>query len=170
MSKKRKIINEIAQNFPKLMRQEVSASERACVAVGLQLINFCVNGSPNEPTQPPIDSGLLRGSGSVFVNGKFITATPQVNGEGDPLKSLNVSLEAGRQKIDVVFNVPYAYWLHESSDWIPGGVKPSRAATNNPAITTNVGNKWVEKHLYADGEDLLILYGSQMKKNFFRGS
>lgn len=166
MSNNREIINEIARKFPKLVIQEKNAAEKAAGAVGLQLLNFCANGSPNEPTKPPIDKGYLRGAGSVFVNGKHITSTPPVNGLGEPLESFSTSVIDNEYAVDVIYNTEYAAKLHET-EWTPGGVKPSKAAKNNPGIVQNVGNKWVEKHLLADGEDLIMLFGNRMFKYFY---
>jgi hypothetical protein len=166
MSNNREIINEIANKFPKLVRQEQNAAEKAAGAVGLQLLNFCANGSPNESVQPPIDTGYLRGSGSVFVNGKHISSTPPVNGQGEPLESFSTSIIDNEYAIDIIYNTEYAARMHEG-DWIPGGKVPSKASKNNPAILQNVGNKWIEKHLLADGEDLIMLFGNRMFKYFF---
>lgn len=166
MSNNREVINEIARNFPKIVKQEKSAAEKAAGAVALQLLNFCANGSPNEPTQPPIDSGYLRGSGSAFVNGKHITSTPTIDGQGEPLESFSTSIIDDEYAIDIIYNTEYAAKLHETT-WTPGGVKPSKAAANNPGILQNVGNKWIEKHLLSDGEDLIMLFGNRMFKYFY---
>lgn len=167
--KKSKIVNTIKTEMVNVQRKERSAMEKSCAAVGLQLLNFCANGSPAESVKPPIESGYLRGSGSVFVNGKFISATPPVNGLGNPLGSFSVGIRPNEKEITVIYNTEYAGRWHENP-FVPGGMIPSKAARNNPAITKNVGYKWVEKHLIADRDDLLWLFRQRMMKYFFKGS
>jgi hypothetical protein len=163
-----KVTNTMAKGFMDLQKKEIAVNEKACTKMALQLLTFCNVGSPNEPTVPPIKSGYLRGSGSVFVNSKFISATPSAAG-GSPLKSFTVVPNPYLTRISIIYNTPYAARWHESSGWVPGGKRPSRASTKNPSITRNVGNKWITKHLVADGKDLLWLYGTLVKKELFKG-
>ena len=167
--RKMKITNTLTSGLQQLQYSEKTANEKACIKVALQLLNYCAVGSPNEPVMPPILTGYLRGSGSVFVNNKFISATPKVNGKGDPLRSFSPLFSKGHTVISIIYNTEYAARWHESSGWTPGGKIPSTAKQNNPSITINVGNKWVEKHLYADGKDLMYLYQVTMNKEFFKG-
>jgi len=167
--KKMKVVNTLTSGLEKLQYSEKTANEKACIKVALQLLNYCAVGSPNEPTMPPILTGYLRGSGSVFVNNKFISATPKVNGKGEPLRSFSPLFSKGHTVISIIYNTPYAARWHESYGWTPGGKTPSIAKQNNPNITRNVGNKWVTKHLNADSKDLMYLYQVTMNKEFFKG-
>lgn len=143
----------------RLNHDQSTADFRARQIVGLQLINFIVNGSSQESVIPPIQFGILRGSGSVFVDGVLIGDTKGNYPNGTPNKSY--SSKAG--DIVVGFNTAYAARWHERP-FTPGGKIPSKQARNNPGITANVGNKYVEKHLKADNQVLWKLYAEIFKK------
>jgi hypothetical protein len=138
-----------------------TANFKALQAVGLQLLNFSLNGSSGESTVPPIKFGVLRGSGSVFVNGILVGDTKSNYSNGTPNNEYSTSTD---NDVTVGYNTAYAAKLHETN-WVPGGARPSKQATRNPAITGDVGNKWIEKHLKADGKVLLGLYADIFKKN-----
>lgn len=118
--------------------------------VALQLLNFIVNGSPLESRIPPILTGTLRGSGSAFVGNKLIGTTidnitfRKKTSEGTP----NRAHSDRRDIITVGFNTIYAARMHEET-WNPG-----RISARDPAV----GNKFVEKHLMADGKLLMKMY------------
>jgi hypothetical protein len=118
--------------------------------VGLQLINNIVNGSPQEPVTPPIKTGALRGSGSVFIGDRLIKTTEDISGEGTPATSHS----AKKSVITVVFNKPYAAKWHENS-FNPGPVSLQSG---------NVGNKYIEKHLQHDGPELMKFLAVLIKK------
>jgi hypothetical protein len=126
-------------------------SEMALGKVGLQLINWIVNGSSREGVVPPVKTGLLRGSGSVFVGNKFIGATPRFSGLGTP----NQSYEGKPNEVTVGFNTRYAAKLHEEKFKL--GLVSMQSG--------NVGNKYVEKHLKADGKALFAFYAKLLKDN-----
>ena len=65
--------------------------------------------------------------------------------------------------ITIGFNTSYAARMHESN-WTPGGQKPSRVAQNIPGLTGDVGNKFIQKHLQADGKALVQMYAILLKK------
>jgi hypothetical protein len=140
-----------------------SASFRALRAVGLQLLNFAINGSENEKVVPPIREGILRGSGSAFVDGVLVGDTKGRGGPGSERGDPNKSYDGGPNESTVGFNTAYAARMHETT-WTPGGVVPSPQAERNPAMLKDVGNKFVEKHLVADRETLLGLYADVVKK------
>lgn len=167
--KQMKITNTLTEGLKEFQKKEEIINNKACKAVAVQLLNFCAVGSPNEPVMPPIETGYLRGSGSAFVNNQFISATPKVNGKGDPLRSFSPLFAKYHTVISIIYNTPYAARWHESSGWTPGGKIPSKAKQNNPSITINVGNKWLEKHLNSDSKDLMYLYGEFLKKRLFAG-
>ena len=116
--------------------------------LGLQLLNYTVNGSPREPVVWPIKYGVLRGSGSVFVGNEFVGDSKE-GGEGTPNKSYSASFDT----VTVGFNTAYAKRIHET-DWKPGLVSERSG---------DVGNKVVEKHLQADGKTLTKLYAEFVK-------
>jgi hypothetical protein len=135
------------------------AHKIAMVKTGMMILNWMNNGSANCSTVPPIRSGMLRGSGSVFVGNECVHTS-----KGDyPAGTPNVSYDAGRNNIAVGYNTAYAARMHETT-WVPGGKIPGKAARNNPNITGDVGNKWMEKHLIADKESIMRLYAMELKK------
>jgi hypothetical protein len=157
--KKMVVTNTMDRGFALFHLEHQKANEKACIAVGLQLLNFCAKGSPNSPIKPPIWSGYLRGSGSVFVNDKFIKATERINNEGTPLKSLSVGVDNKNQTvISVVYNAAYAARMHEGF-WSPG-----QKSTKDG----NTGRKWIEIHLNKDAADLMFLYGTILKKELWK--
>ena len=130
-------------------------------AVALQLLNNVINGSLGASVVPPIMTGRLRASGSVFVGGNFIkdSGDEPVDGEsGTPNKSHSDKVE----NITIGFNTEYAAKWHEKK-FTPGGKKPSKIAKSNPAALANVGNKYLEKHLQADGKELMELYADTVR-------
>jgi len=138
-----------------------TANFKALAAVGLQLLNFTLNGSSKEKVVPPIRWGVLRGSGSVFADGVFLGDTKANHPNGTPNQEYSDSAKPG--DVVVGFNTAYAARWHERQ-FVPGGVRPSRQAVANPDMLVDVGNKFVEKHLRADGEVLLGLYADIFKK------
>lgn len=136
------------------------ADKEAKIAVAFQLLNWTVNGSERENVKPPIMEGILRSSGSVFVGGQLIHTTADLYPEGTPATSYS---EKSDDVITIGFNTAYAARMHETS-WTPGGEPPSKQAIANPAMLAGVGNKFIEKHLIADGPDLLKMYANILKK------
>jgi hypothetical protein len=118
--------------------------------VALQLINNIVNGSPQESVTPPILTGRLRGSGSVFLGGKLVRTTSDLSSKGTPATSHSEK----KNVITAVFNTPYAAKWHENS-FNPGPVSLQSG---------NVGNKYIEKHLKADGPELMKFLALLIKK------
>lgn len=132
---------------------------RAMGAMGLQLLNNIVNGSPKEPVVPPILEGVLRSSGSVFLGSRMIGLSSgmskgwKVSDEATP----NTDFSAPENTITVGFNTSYAARMHET-DWNPGPISRQSG---------DVGNKFIKKHLDADREELFNLYGDILKKDIF---
>jgi hypothetical protein len=140
----------IDEGIAKFKTAHDRADNIARIKVGIQLINNIVNGSPNSGIVPPILTGRLRGSGSVFLGKKLVNQTPQVRGEGTP----NTSYAGKDGEITVGFNTPYAAKWHEK----PFNPGPFSIQSGD------VGNKFVEKHLRADAKELWKLYGLLLKK------
>ncbi len=130
------------------------ADREAKIKVGLQLINFVINGSSNESVTPPVKWGNLRASGSVFVGSEFVGGNnlyPITKRTGEVA---NTSYTASFDEITVGFNAAYANRMHET-DWHPGSVSEQSG---------NTGNKYLEKHLIADKETLVKTYSLILKK------
>jgi len=120
--------------------------------IALQLLNYTNQGSANDPTVPPIKTGNLRGSGSVFIGSFLVQITRGEYGVGTPATSTNTT---NLDHITIVYNTSYAAKLHESFNWSPG---PGSEKSGD------VGNKWLEKHLFADSKDLLAQYALILKR------
>jgi len=125
------------------------ADFKARSMMALQLLNFCNQGSANDPTVPPILTGNLRGSASVFVGAVLVQTTRGQYGIGEPATSCS---DPGTD-ITIVYDASYAAKMHEDA-WEPG---PRSEQSGN------VGNKWVERHLAADGASLLEGYALALK-------
>lgn len=128
--------------------------------LGLALLSFVLNGSSKEGVVPPIQWGVLRGSGSVFVDGVLVGDTKASYPDGTPNREYS---DQASGQVTVGFNTAYAAHLHETT-WVPGGRRPSRQSVSNPGMLGDVGNKFVEKHLRADGEVLLRMYADVFRK------
>lgn len=144
------LTSTIEEGLKKFKKVSADQDFKGKTQMGLALMNAVINGSPKERVVPPIDSGLLRGSGSVFVGGKLVGETPKVKGKGTPAKSYRDKEEV----VTVGFNTEYAIYTHEKS-FNPGPVSRQSG---------DVGYKWMEKHLLADKDDLIELYGKLMEK------
>ena len=126
------------------------ADEKARIKTGIQLINNIVNGEGGDTIRPPIDTGTLWGSGSVFLGSQNIYITPPKNGLGSP----NTSHSGKKGVITIGFNTEYATKMH-NEDWNPGPI--SRQAGG-------VGKHYVIKHLASDRNELMTLYATFVKK------
>jgi hypothetical protein len=122
----------------------------ALALAGLTLLNWVIQGSPKESRQPPIDTGLLWGSGSVFVNSKLIGVSPAVNGQGTPNRDYTAMTG---HTITIGFNTSYAAVMHEGRYNLG---KISREQKNS-------GNKFLERHLIKDKELLMEQIAKYMK-------
>lgn len=142
-----------------LNKDQSTADFKARQAMGLQLIHFVNNGSSQESVRPPIRTGVLRGSGSVFVDGVLVGDTKGNYKNGTP----NESYSAKAGDITIGFNTAYAARWHENP-FTPGGKVPSKISAKNPAMLANVGMKYVEQHLKADQKVLWTLYAAIFKK------
>lgn len=137
------------------------AKEKGLIALGLQLINNTVNGSPRESSRPPIDTGRLRGSGSVFVGNKKV-GDSLFAGKGTPNSSIS---ENNINTVTIGFNTEYAAKMHEHLE--PYGIPdPITGKIYKPRKDSGtVTGKFLERHLQADKEDLFDLYTQIYKKN-----
>lgn len=115
-------------------------------------IQFITNISTGIEATPPVLSGNLRGSGSVFIGNEFVKDSQSIVGEkGTPATSNNINDES---VITIMFNTPYAAKMHE---WTGGwGERTKRAG--------NAGNKYIEKHLKKDAQEITKLWASLVSK------
>lgn len=152
------ITNTLTRGFDKYILKTgigqdkaAGAHKKAAVALALQLLNWTINGSARVNVTPPIKDGILRGSGSAFVGGEFVGDTKKDYIAGTPNTSYG---DTNPNDITVGFNTSYAAKLHETN-WTPGPASEQAG---------DVGNKFLEKHIEADGQDLTKLYAAIFKK------
>lgn len=107
----------------------------------------------------PMDTGRLRGSGSVFIDGKLAMVSAKLgysSSEGTPLEAIG---SEGKQKdgsvITVVYNTPYAAAVHEMP------------ATTN-WTTEGSGAKYIENTLKERGEHYLKRWFEAIKSTMQR--
>lgn len=125
----------------------------ALANAGLALLNWIIKGSTKETRQPPIDTGLLWGSGSVFVNDKLIGISPPVNGQGTPNTDYSPMTTKNKPIMTVGFNTSYAAAVHEKTYNLGKRSREQKDA----------GNKFLEKHLISDKELLMEGIAKYMK-------
>ena len=142
---------------------DMKAKER----LGWRLINNILNGSPNESVVPPILTGRLRASGSVFIGDKFVGDTQGYQVvtriKGSKGATPNKSHSDKISTVTVGFNTKYAAILHEkqfSENPRPGFWSPGKSSKESG----DVGNKFLEKHLKADKEELLEIYADTVEE------
>lgn len=114
--------------------------EKAMEVGAIQFLTWCNTGAggSRSPAKPPIMWGVLRGSSSAFVNGKYVGAFKQNIGSGAPEKPTPNKSYKGKG-IVVGWNTVYAARMHED-DYVP---------------QRDGGPKWIEEHIKAD-KDLLM--------------
>jgi hypothetical protein len=122
------------------------------------LLDWMNEGSSKESRTPPVYYGDLIESSSVFVGSDLAGAGGRAQGakpgagtlNADPLTNYN-----GKSfTITVIYNSSYAAKMHE---WMGGWGKYTRARKD-------AGNKWVEKHLQADKDELMKIIGKSIKR------
>lgn len=87
-----------------------AAAEKGMGAAGLQLLNDCIM----EPPTVPIDTGDLRGSGSVFVQGQLVGTSPPQGPDATPARDDDARPAGDEILARVGFNKPYAAKWHET--------------------------------------------------------
>ena len=152
-NKKQWIVKDtLTAGIKKLAKKNKKILFKAEKAGGLVLLNNIVNGSPKSQKRPPIKTGHLRGSGSVFVGSQLVGTSDKVNGQGYPNRT-------HREKEDVItvgFDTPYAARVHEIDVY----EKPSKYSMQDN-IT---GGKFVEDHIKADRKELFKFIATMIRK------
>lgn len=100
-------IDKIGKSFNSQMdiieKKMIAMSQKAVVKVGIELLQLAVK-------EAPIDTGALRKSGIVTLNGEVVAkGTPK-----DVIASYNISLVNDKFEVEVSFNTPYALRQHET--------------------------------------------------------
>jgi hypothetical protein len=126
--------------------------------VGSNLINWIVNGSSRSSVVPPIKTGILRGSGSVFVGKKFIGVTEDLSGRGTP----NREHSGKRNEVTVGFNTAYAAIMHENL--APAGTYQPQPLKGKDSPNADIQGQFITAHLQADGKASIAFYAKLLKK------
>jgi hypothetical protein len=133
-----------------LRKKSPTAFRKAQEIAGLQMLTWMNDGSSVCPAKPPIDWGVLRGSGSVFVGKDLVGVALNAPSGSTPEKAWNAAISTTTW----IYNTAYAARMHEhDGDW---GAKTK--------ADPGAGNKWIEKHLSADKENYLQLIAQVFKK------
>lgn len=135
--------------------QKGSLIHDSWAAVGLSLLNFSANGSPNNSAVPPIWKGILRGSGSVFIGSTLLQTLPLYNGKGTP----NTSHSEKEGVITIGYNTAYAARIHENLT--PAG---NYNLGQRSKDSGDVKGGWLRSHLQSDGDLIMRLFANLVKK------
>ena len=141
------------QPLKKLQKKSPEAFRKAAEIGAIQFLNWANNGSKNESRKPPIKWGVLRGSSSCFVGSELVEIF-SINVSGEKGATPARSYRAKDLVITWVWNTDYAAKMHE---WKGGWGKATER-------DIDAGNKWLEKHLAKDRNDLIIVIGKEYKK------
>jgi len=142
------------KKLKKLQRRYPEIFRKAMEQAGIQFMNWANNGSAKEARKPPIRWGVLRGSASVFVADKLVAVTTEGN-DGTPA----LSYSGNPLVITWAWNTKYAAKMHEhQGNW--------GSATERDG---DAGNKWLERHLDKDKDDLMKMIAETVNKSVGKG-
>lgn len=145
------IKNELTAGLQAAAKAMPKARDKGLKRAGLALWDDTVNISP----KPPIDTGLLRGSGNLFVSGKKIDEAP-------PSVDRNRAADAGGEptkpgELLFALNVPYAARQHEL---------PEYHNHNRPEANADSGPQFVRFKIQRFGKDYMRIIADTMKETF----
>ena len=139
----------------KLQRQSPKLFQEAMEKGAIQFLTWANTGSAKESRKPPIRWGVLRGSSSAFVGNKLVQTYPQNIKPGSEESPSPLKSYAGKSLVITwVWNTDYAAKMHEHK----GGW--GKFTTQDG----DAGNKWIEKHLQKDKNDLMEMIAKEFKK------
>ena len=90
-----------------IQKKMLATSQKAVVKVGIELLDLAIQ-------ECPIDTGALRKSGLVKLNGQIIAKGSKKN----VIASYNINLQDGKFEVEVSFNTPYALRQHEVLSYV----------------------------------------------------
>ena len=144
-----KIKNTI--NIPKNLSKKTFANAQEKAAI--QMLDWMASGSMGTQAAPPIRTGVLASSGSVFYKNKNLGVSPDISsGQGTPNKAFS------SKNITWGFNTEYATRLHEEK------LNPGPFSKANP--NRSPGNQWLMKHLKKDANNYTKLIAKFIEKVF----
>lgn len=147
--------NTIPQGTAAYFKAIEAGMTRGLDAGGLQLLNNIINGSPASQAVPPKLTGHLRGSGSVFVGGRFVGDSQGEESAGTPNKSFSGAKDT---TITVGLDTPYATYMNENI-----GAKLKLGPVSQQS--GNVEVHFMQKHIEGDATEVLHLIADITKKD-----
>lgn len=106
------------------------------------MLDWMANGSMNSPKKPPIRTGVLASSGSVFYKSKYLGSTKDVR-TSDAKEPAFPNKHHTGEGVTWGFNTDYATAMHEDKNLSPG---PFSIRDSN----MHPGNQWLMEHLQKD--------------------
>lgn len=147
----------VTRSLKKVQRKSPEIFDKALAVGALQLLTWSNTGTGRTSKKPPIRTGVLRGSSSVFVGKRLISIYPQAaNGSEYPTPARTHSGE--KTTITIVWNTDYAAKMHE---WKGGWGKFT-------IQDQDAGNKWATENLKANRNDLMKVIAAEAKKRMNR--
>ena len=139
-------------NIPAIKKVSKKAIVGSQKKAAIQMLDWMSSGSTGSAKAPPIRTGVLASSGSVFYKNKLLKVSPDVSsGLGTPNKEFNA------KNISWGFDTDYATRMHEDKNLNPGPVSQT-----NP--NRHPGNQWVLEHLKKDKDNYTKLIALFMQK------
>ena len=145
------------QPLQKLAKKSPEHFKTAMSKGAIQFLNWANTGSRGDSRKPPIRWGVLRGSSSAFLDGKLLSIYPQAIGaEADekPTPARSAPQGGSSPTATWAWNTDYATKMHE---WM--GTFGEATQRDGDA-----GNKWLERHLQADKDNLFKMIATEFKK------
>lgn len=151
------IESDIDKSLKVYNKKYKDVTQKALAKIGQQALTWMAQGSPYEQRTPPVLTGNLRASGSVFVGTKLVGDSSQwgITPSKDTERNNN-------QKDNVVtlsFGAVYAARVHETES--NGGKYTKQSGDSGP--------HWVKKHLDADQEAYWKLLAIFLNKDLNKG-
>ena len=127
--------------------RELSAMEKIAEPALFRVGADILEDSQDKIPKPPVDTGHLRRSFAIVVNGNFAIRGP----ESDDAKA-----ESPNNAVRISFNTEYAARLHDETDWTPVDKQKT------PGEAAKAGPFWVKAKLDAFSERYLKNFGKYL--------
>lgn len=147
------VTNTIAPGLRKLASRLPKALENAAGVAGLAVIDDAVNEDPT----PPLDTGYLRGSWFVYVNGKKKSS-------GSDAGSLpgTIQTEQGTVSTTIGFSAPYAAAQHQN-------LEPAGTWQRGPKSPPNSGGNYLGSKLDRNKDRYAKIFADRLAKAIMGG-
>lgn len=147
----------LAEGLRDYRRRMEAAVQAGGARAGLRLLSDCTMELPSVP----LVEGTLRGSGSVFVNGKLTNTAVDIGYEdGTPATEVDaetLAMKPGEMVVVVGYNSPYAAYQHE-------GIRQDGTHPVQNYTEPGSGAKFIENKLSENGEDYIAIVAETVKQ------